>query len=84
MNDHLLVTHWKVFVCVFEYTEILDLQLSHVHLTVSVTVKRRQIRTSIIIRVSQNEHQLWRKFEFNISISEIQFGVFFASSVHVF
>jgi len=42
----------------FEYTEILDLQLLHVHLTVSITVKRHQIQTSIVIRVSANKHRL--------------------------
>jgi len=67
MKDRLLASRLEIFYPCFEYTEILGLQLPHVHLTVSVTVKRHQIRTLIIIRILQNEHRLWNKFDFNIS-----------------
>jgi len=49
-----------------EHTKVLGLQLPHVHLTVSVKVKHHEIRTSIIIRTSQNEHRLSKKFKFDI------------------
>jgi len=49
MNDRLLAPHLEVFIHVFEYTEIQGLQLLHIHLTVSITVKRHQIQTLIII-----------------------------------
>jgi len=39
MDDHLLAPHLEVFYPCFEYTEILDLQLPHVHLTANVTEK---------------------------------------------
>jgi len=72
MNNHLLAPHLDVFYSCFEYTEILGLQLMHVHLTASITVKHHQIRTSIIIRILQNEHRLWNKFDFNICIYNIR------------
>jgi len=67
MNNSLLTPQLQVFIRVFEYTEIVGLQLPHVCLTINVMVKCIKLELSYYSYFTK-WLSIIEKFEFNIPI----------------